>query len=107
MPAPTTDFSIFDAIELVTYSSLVSPEVANVPAVRRPITQSRQRNVERYIELEQWDVVLHLDAAALESVVLSVGDQITDAGGVEYSVLFLERQTLDNSVVTVCRPVNP
>jgi hypothetical protein len=107
MPTPTTDFSIFDAIEPVTYSSMVSPEVANVPAVRRPITQSRQRNVERYIELEPTDVVFHLDAAALESVVLAAGDQITDVGGVDYSVLFLERQTLDNSVVTVCRPVSP
>ena len=52
MPTPTTDFSIFDGQELVTYDPVGrSRSSANIPAVRRPLTQSRQRNVERYIEL--------------------------------------------------------
>jgi hypothetical protein len=65
MPTPTTDFSIFDAQELVDYEPLTGGPVSNVRAVRRPLTQSRQRNVERYIELQATDVVFHLDNGPL------------------------------------------
>ena len=61
MPTPTTDFSIFDGQELVSYTPVSDPAVENVPALRRPLTQSGQRNVERYVELEFSDVVFHLD----------------------------------------------
>jgi hypothetical protein len=103
MPNPTTDFAIFDAIELVTYQPVDGPEVLNVQGVRRPLTQSRQRNVERYIELLPTDFVFHLDGAALASSNLIAGDTITDAESTTYSVQFVERQTLGNSVVAVCR----
>ena len=104
MPNPTTDFSIFDAQELVSYEPITEPPVANVPAVRRPLTQSRQRNVERYIELLATDVVFHLDAVILGSTMLMAGDTITDANMVTYQVIFIERQTLNNTAVAVCRP---
>jgi hypothetical protein len=104
MPTPTTDFAIFDGIELVTYEPITGSPVGNVRGIRRPLTQSRQRNVERYIELEPTDFVFHLDGGPLISTQLVAGDSITDAESVMYSVLFVERQTLDNSVVTVCRP---
>jgi hypothetical protein len=103
MPNPTTDFSIFDGIELVTYDPVSGPAVSNVRGVRRPLTQSRQRNVERYIELQATDVVFHLDGGPLASTQIAAGDTITDAESIAYSVLFVERQTLNNSVVTVCR----
>jgi hypothetical protein len=103
MPTPTTDFSIFDGIELVTYDPVTGSTVNNIRGVRRPLTQSRQRKVERYIELEPTDVVFHLDGGPLAFTQLVAGDVVTDAESVTYSVLFVERQTLDNSVVTVCR----
>ena len=104
MPTPTTDFSIFDGQELVTYDPASGAAIANVLAVRRPLTQSRQRNVERYIVLEATDVVFHLDAAPLVGAELAAGDAITDAGSQNYQVLFVERQTLNNTVAVVCRP---
>jgi hypothetical protein len=105
MPTPTTDFEIFDGRELVTYDPASTAAVANVPAVRRPLTQSRQRNVERYIVLEATDVVFHLDGAPLAGVVLAAGDVITDAGSQDFQVLFVERQTFENTVAVVCRAV--
>ena len=107
MPTPTTDFSIFDGQELVTYEPVSDPAVANVPAIRRPLTQSRQRNVERYIELFATDVVFHLDATPLASTHLMAGDTLTDSESVTYQVLFVERQTLNNTVAVVCRPPGP
>ncbi|MCI0335637.1 MAG: hypothetical protein L0228_20705 [Planctomycetes bacterium] len=104
MPTPTTDFSIFDGRELVTYEPVTDPAVSNVPAVRRPLTQSRQRNVERYIELFATDVVFHLDAGPLANTTLMAGDSLTDGASVTYQVLFVERQTLNNTVAAVCRP---
>jgi hypothetical protein len=104
MPTPTTDFSIFDGQELVSYESMASGEVDNVPAIRRPLTQSRQRNVERYIELFATDVVFHLDAVPVSALGLAAGDMLTDGNGVTYSVMFVERQTLNNTVAVVCRP---
>ena len=47
MPTPTTEFSIFDGQQLVTYTPASAPPVTNVAAVRRPLTQSRQRNAGR------------------------------------------------------------
>jgi hypothetical protein len=105
MPAPTTEFSIFDGQELVTYDPAIGPAVAGVPAVRRPLTQSGQRNVERYITLQSTDVVFHLAAALLLSSTLAAGDTITDANSKSYDVLFVERQTLNNTIAVVCRPV--
>jgi hypothetical protein len=104
MPTPTTDFSIFDGQELVTYEPTADPVVENVPAVRRPLTQSRQRNVERYVELQATDVVFHLDGAPLASTMLMAGDTLTDGNSVTYLVLFVERQALRNTVAVVCRP---
>jgi hypothetical protein len=104
MPAPTTDFSIFDGQELVTYEPVSGSPISDVPAVRRPLTQSRQRNVERYIELFANDVVFHLEGTILGSVNLASGDAVTDSNAVTHAVLFVERQTLDKTVVVVCRP---
>jgi len=103
MPNPTTDFSIFDGQELVTYTPVSGEAVENISAVRRPLTQSGQRNVERYVELEFSDVVFHLDAAPLASMLLQVNDRVTDAQSHIYSVLFFERQVLSNTVAVVCR----
>jgi hypothetical protein len=108
MPTPTTDFSIFDAQELVTYVFVsADPTLEDVPGVRRPLTQSGMRNVERYIELQPTDVVFHLDATNFATSTVQVGDQITDAHAVTYSVLFVERQTLANTLAVVCRPPGP
>jgi hypothetical protein len=104
MPTPTTDFSIFDWQELVSYAPVTDDLVENVPALRRPLTQSGMRNVERYIDLFQTDVVFHLNGANLASKTLSIGDVITDAHGASYQVLFCERQTLNNTIAVVCRP---
>jgi hypothetical protein len=104
MPNPTTDFSIFDGQELVSYEPTIDPTVDDVRAIRRPLTQSSQRNVERYIELEPTDVVFHLDGAPLAATNLAAGDTLTDAGANTHLVLFVERQTLNNSVAVVCRP---
>jgi hypothetical protein len=104
MPTPTTDFTVFDGQELVTYDPASAAAIADVPAVRRPLTQSRMRNVERYITLEPTDVVFHLDGAPLVAVTLAAGDVITDGDSQSYDVLFVERQTLENTVAVVCRP---
>ena len=103
MPEPTTDFSIFDGAELVTYEPLNGSPVSNLRALRRPLTQSRQRNVERYVELMPTDVVFHLDGAPLAATAVVAGDTITDADSVTYHIQFVERQTLNNSVVAVAR----
>jgi hypothetical protein len=104
MTAPTTDFSIFDGQELVTYEPVSDPAVSDVRALRRPLTQSRQRNVERYTELQATDVVFHLDNSALASTTIASGDTITDANAITYLVVFVERQTLNNTVAVVARP---
>ena len=36
---------------------------------------------------------------------MMVGDMITDSHAATYQVLFCERQTLNNSIAVVCRPV--
>jgi len=104
MPTPTTNFSIFDVQELIAYEPISDPPVNDVPAVRRPLTQSRQRNVERYVELQATDVVFHLDGAPLANTQLTAGDTLTDSNGNTHLVLFVERQTLNNTVAVVCRP---
>jgi hypothetical protein len=104
MVTPTADFSIFDGQELVEYEPISDPVVSDVPAVRRPLTQSQQRNVERYVTLEATDVVFHLDTTPLSATELMAGDSITDADGATHLVLFIERQTLGNTAAAVCRP---
>ena len=104
MPTPTTDFSIFDGQELVTYEPVSGPEVENVAAVKRPLTQSRMRNVETFIALQATDFVYHLDGSALAGAALAAGDTITDADSNTHQVLFVERQTLEDTVAAVCRP---
>ena len=104
MPTPTTDFSIFDGQELVTYDPATGSPIANVPAVRRPLTQSRMRNVETFVTLQAADFVYHLDGTPLSSATLAAGDTITDSQSQTHSVLFVERQTLNNTVAAVCRP---
>ena len=104
MPTPTTDFSIFDGQELVAYDPQSGPTVSNVPAVRRPLTQSRMRNVETFVALQATDFVFHLDGEPLVDTALAAGDSITDADSQTHQVLFVERQTLKNTVAAVCRP---
>jgi hypothetical protein len=103
MLTPTTDFSIFDWQELVSYAPVSDELVENVRALRRPLTQSGMRNVERFVELYPSDTVFHLDGTNLAPKVLMAGDTITDVGSLTYQVLFYERQTLNNTVVVVCR----
>jgi hypothetical protein len=103
MPTPTTDFSIFDWQELVSYAPAADELVENVPALRRPLTQSGMRNVERYVDLLPTDVVFQLDGTNVAPKILGLSDTITDVGGVTYQVLFYERQTLNNTVAVVCR----
>lgn len=105
MPMPTFDFSIFDGQELVTYLPASAPAVADVAAVRRPLSRSTQRNVERYVELHATDVIFYLEAVALAGIALAASDSLTDADGATYSVLFIERQTLESTIAVVCRPV--
>ena len=104
MPNPTTDFSIFDGQELVTYLPAGGPTIDDLPALRRPLTRSSQRNVERYIELEANDVIFHLDAAYLDLTVVAAGDTLMDRDNISYQILFVERQTLNNTVAAVGRP---
>jgi hypothetical protein len=106
MPIPTIDFSIFDNEELLSYVPTSDPSVDNVKALRRPLTQSTQRNVERFVELHATDVVFHLDASLLAATTLASGDVVVDAGGQHYQVLFIERQVFNNCVAAVCRPVD-
>lgn len=105
MPSLTFEFSVFDNQELVTYAPLVGAVVNNVPAVRRPLTQSRQRNVERYVDLQVSDVIFHLGGASLAGATLAIGDSITDANSRSYGVVFVERQTLGSVVVAIGRAV--
>jgi hypothetical protein len=102
---PALDFSIFDGQELVTYTPLVGSSVDDVAVLRRPLTQSRQRNVERYIELQVDDVVFHFDASVLAAVTLSLGDSFIDRNNVAYTVVFFERQALDRTIAVVGRPI--
>ncbi|HVT28653.1 MAG TPA: hypothetical protein VHE81_11620 [Lacipirellulaceae bacterium] len=103
MPTPTTDFSVFDWQELVTYAPVADTAVNDVLALRRPLTQSGMRNVERFIQLRFNDVVFHLDGTNLVAKVLGAGDVVTDANSVTYQVLVYERQMLNNTVAVVCR----
>jgi len=103
MPTPTTDFSIFDWQELVSYAPVSDDPVENVPALRRPLTQSGMRNVERYVDLFPTDVVFHLEGTNIAPKILGPGDAITDAAAITYHVLVYERQTLNNTVAVVCR----
>jgi hypothetical protein len=105
MPTPTTDFSIFDGQELVTYEPAGESPIANVPTVRRPLTQSRGRAVDGFVSLEATDIVFHLEGAPLAAVALAAGDTVTDADANLYQVLFIERQALNNTALAVCRPV--
>jgi len=105
MPTPSFEFSVFDGQELVTYLPTSAPAVADIAAVRRPLSRSTQRNVERYVELQATDVIFYLEAAALAGVALAASDSMTDADGATYSVLFVERQTLESTIAVVCRPV--
>lgn len=104
MPTPTTDFSIFDWQELVTYAPASGSVVEDVRALRRPLTRSAMRNVERFVELEPTDVVFYLEGTNLASILLGLNDSITDSLSVVYEVVFYERQTLNSVVAVVCRP---
>lgn len=105
MPTPTTDFSIFDIQEFVTYDPASGPAIVNVSAVRRPLTQSRGRSVDSFVALQATDVVFHLDVAPLSSATIAAGDTISDTAARTYQVLFVERQSLQTTVLAVCRPV--
>ena len=51
MPTPAADFTIFDGQELVVYTPSGGAPIESVPALRRPLTKSSQRNVESFVEL--------------------------------------------------------
>jgi len=104
MPEPSFSFAVFDGQEIVSYTPSGEPAVEGIRAVRRPLTKSSQRNVERFVELTATDIVLHLDALPLAEIELAVGDSLTDANSVVHEVLFAERQALSSSVAVVCRP---
>ena len=103
MPTPTIDFTVFDNEEVVSYAPVSDDPVTNIAALRRPLTQSGMRNVERFVTLYPTDMVFHLDGTNLNSKTLGPGDTITDSHGVDYQVLFFERQTLNNTLAVVCR----
>src|ERR1700760_3347011 len=104
MPTPATDFTVFDSQELVEYTPSGGTVIENVPALRRPLTKSAQRNVESFVELHATDVVFHLDAATLGAATLAATDTVVDAAGKHYQVLFVERQSWNSVAVAVCRP---
>lgn len=106
MPIPATDFSIFDWQELVTYAPVSDEVVENVRALRRPLTKSSMRNVERYVELVLADVVFHLEGASLALKMLGTGDLITDANGVVYQSMAYEWQTFGSTIAVVCRKLD-
>ena len=109
MPALTTDFRIFDASEYVSYTQQGgSPPRRNVLVLPRPLTQSMGRRVQDFVELEATDVVFHLDTSKLTGATLKAGDTITafdrtTSKDVSYNVLFIERQTHNNTAIAVCR----
>src|SRR5690349_1570152 len=107
MPTPTTDFTIFDAVELINWESFLSGDepVHDVRALRRPLTQSAQRNVERYIELQASDVVFHVDATPLVDRHPSGGDTVSDGSATSYNVLFCEKQTIGNTYTIIVRKI--
>ena len=77
MPTPAADFTIFDGQELVVYTPSGGSPIENVPALRRPLTKSSQRNVESFVELHATDVVFHLDGTSLAGASLAAGDTLT------------------------------
>src|SRR4051794_32511878 len=107
MPTPTTDFTIFDAGEFIKWDSFLNGDdlISNVRALRRPLTQSAQRNVERYVDLQAADVVFHVDATQLTDHHPAAGDLISDANATQYNVLFCEKQTIGNTYTLIVRKV--
>ncbi len=104
MPTPAADFTIFDGQELVVYTPSGGTPIENVPALRRPLTKSSQRNVESFVELHATDVVFHLDGTSLAGALLAAGDTLIDSTSQHYQVVFIERQSWNEIAVAVCRP---
>lgn len=91
---PTTDFqTVADALQPVTVATPGSSEVAEVAqALRRGVTtREAQRSAGR---LTAADVAWHLPAAELPEPP-ALGDVILDAGGRRWTVLQVQRATLD------------
>jgi hypothetical protein len=107
MPTPTTDFTIFDSIELINWDAFLTGDdpLHDVRAVRRPLTQSAQRNVERYVDLRATDVVFHVDATQFGDRRPLAADTISDASLMSYTVLFCEKQTIGNTYTIVARKI--
>jgi hypothetical protein len=105
MTTPATDFTIFDDQELVVYTPVSGTPITNVPALRRPLTRSSQRDVESFVELHATDVVFHLNAVPLAGTALAAADTLTDSASQQYQVLFIERQSWSNIAAVVCRPI--
>jgi hypothetical protein len=103
VPDPTTDFGVFDHQQLVDWVA-GSGTVNGIRAVRRPLTQSTGRRIEQFVTLEATDVVFHLEAAPLVGVELQAGDELQTSAA-SYSVVFVERQSFDTTILAVCRPV--
>ena len=86
MPTPTTDFSIFDGQELVTYEPVTDSTVeqrACAAAAAHAIAAAERRA--DIVMLQATDVVFHLDGTPLAAVIRGGGDTITD---VDNSVIY-------------------
>lgn len=103
MLEPTTDFGVFDHQQLVTWNAGTGP-IAGIRAVRRPLTQSTGRRIEQFVTLEATDAVFHLEGAPLAGVELAAGDELQTSAAT-YSVVFVERQSFETTILAVCRPV--
>ncbi len=101
MPEPTTDFSIFDNQELVSWIA-ASGRIDGIRAVRRPLTQTVGRRIEQFVTLVATDIVFHLEAAPLAGVELGTDDGLETATSA-YVVIFHEHQSFNNTILTVCR----
>ena len=104
---PEGDFVIFDNFELMSYQQGNGDPLENVKAVRRPLTQSQQRNVERYIQLEPGDVIWHVDITGFHEsgVYPAAGDFIITSDQQEYNVIFAEEHAFNTNVAVVGRHV--
>ena len=104
---PVGDFAVFDNFELITYQQGNAAPLENVRAVRRPLTQSQQRNVERYIQLEPGDVVWHVDIAGFHDngTYPAPGDLVTTADQQEFNVIFAEEHAFNTIVAVIGRLV--
>jgi len=104
---PEGDIAVFDNFEFITYTQGSANPMESVRAIRRPLTQSQQRNVERYIQLEPGDIIWHVDLAGFHDagVYPAVGDIVTTYDQQDYNVIFAEEQAFNTNVAIIGRHV--